>query len=244
MDSSACSSEGDASPVSSVSTMASRPGSASAACTAALRSRSELSSSHIDSKFADWIVLCQPLRRILAQVDKDAVHVEMDEARAVFHRLLDEASEEDLRRRSNGTRWTNRQLLFHMLLGYLIVRALLTLVRLFGRLPAGCSRAYARLLNAATRPFDVVNYIGSVLGGTFLTRRRMGVMFDRTVAALHRRLDAESDADLARGMHYPTRWDPFFKDFMTLADVYHFPTQHLDFHRRQLTITVDDERGH
>ena len=37
------------------------------------------------------------------------------------------------------------------------MRALLTLVRLFGRLPAGASRAYARVLNAAATPFDAVN---------------------------------------------------------------------------------------
>ena len=35
---------------------------------------------------------------------------------------------------------------------------------------------------------------------------------------------------------YPMRWDPFFKDTMTLADVYHFPTQHFEFHRRPLTL--------
>ena len=32
------------------------------------------------------------------------------------------------------------------------------------------------------------------------------------------------------------RWDPFFMDFMTLADVYRYPTQHFDFHRQQLTL--------
>jgi hypothetical protein len=53
---------------------------------------------------------------------------------------------------------------------------------------------------------------------------------------VHRRLDAETDADLDRGMHYPTRWDPFFEPYMTLAAVYRFPTQHFDFHRRQLTL--------
>jgi hypothetical protein len=37
-------------------------------------------------------------------------------------------------------------------------------------------------------------------------------------------------------MHYPTRWDPFFTPYMTLADVYRFPTRHFDFHRRQLTL--------
>ncbi|WP_091627964.1 DinB family protein [Amycolatopsis saalfeldensis] len=169
-------------------------------------------------------------------MDLHAVHEEMERARASFHQALDSASEADLRRRSDGTRWNNKQLLFHMLLGYLIMRALMNLVRLFGRLPAGVSRAYARLLNKATRPFDVVNYAGSALGGTFLTPRRMGIMFDHVIAALHRRLDAEAVIDLGRGMHYPTRWDPFFQDFMTLADVYRFPTQHFDFHRRQLTL--------
>jgi hypothetical protein len=38
-------------------------------------------------------------------------------------------------------------------------------------------------------------------------------------------------------MHYPVRWDPFFQDFMTLADICHYPTQHFNFHRRQLTLT-------
>ena len=27
---------------------------------------------------------------------------------------------------------------------------------------------------------------------------------------------------LRRGMYYPVRWDPFFKQFMTLADIYHY----------------------
>jgi DinB superfamily len=174
-------------------------------------------------------------------VDRTAVHQELEDARRTFHRLVAEASSDNLRRPSDGTKWTNKQLLFHMLLGYLILRALTTLVRLFGRLPDGVSRAYARLLNKATRPFDAVNYLGSRLGGNTLTTRRMEIMFDHVIDKLHRRLDAESDADLARGMHYPTRWDPFFRDFMTLADVYHFPTQHFEFHRRQLTLPSGGE---
>jgi hypothetical protein len=59
------------------------------------------------------------------------------------------------------------------------MRALLTLVWLFGRLPAGASRAYARVLNAAATPFDAVNYAGSYLGGTILGRRRMGACASR-----------------------------------------------------------------
>ncbi len=173
-------------------------------------------------------------------MDREIVHRELEQARESFHDLLAAAGDADLRRLSDGTKWTNKQLLFHMLLGYLILRALRLLVLGFGRLPDGASRAYARLLNAATRPFDAVNYLGSRFGGNTLSPKQMAALFDRTIAKLHRRLDAESDADLARGMHYPSRWDPFFTDYMTLADVYHFATQHFEFHRRQLT--VDPER--
>jgi hypothetical protein len=165
----------------------------------------------------------------------------MEQARARFHQLLDQASDADLARPSRGTRWTNQQLLFHMLLGYLILRALRNLVRLFGRLPDGVGRVWARLLDSATTPFDLANYAGSYLGGTVLGPRAQVALFDRVIAALHRRLDAETDTELARGMHYPTRWDPFFGDFMTLADLYRFPTQHFDFHARQLTL---DARQH
>ncbi|MFB4320582.1 hypothetical protein [Actinomadura sp. 21ATH] len=50
--------------------------------------------------------------------------------------MLNEAAAADLARRSDGTRWTNEQLLFHMMFGYLVVLRLLVLVRLIGRLPA------------------------------------------------------------------------------------------------------------
>ncbi|KJK41903.1 maleylpyruvate isomerase [Lentzea aerocolonigenes] len=166
-------------------------------------------------------------------MDTTSLHDELERARATFHELLAHATAAELRRRSNGTKWNNRQLLFHMLLGFLIMRALTAMACGFSRMPPGVSRVFARVLNAATRPFDVANFLGSWLGGTFLSLHLMNVLCDRTIAALHRRLDREPD--LARGMHYPTRWDPFFQDFMTLADLYRFPVRHFDFHRRQLS---------
>ncbi|GGN89302.1 hypothetical protein GCM10011579_084030 [Streptomyces albiflavescens] len=171
-------------------------------------------------------------------MDRELIHAELRWASATFHQLLDSATAEDLRRRSDGTRWTNEQLLYHMLFGYMVVRALLPMVRLFGRLPPGASGAWARLLNAATRPFDVINYLGAVGGARVYNRRRMGAKLDRTLAALHRRLEAEPDAVLARTMGFPTRWDPFFRDVMTLEEVYLYPTQHFDFHRAQLTLAA------
>jgi mycothiol maleylpyruvate isomerase-like protein len=76
----------------------------------------------------------------------------MEQARQEFRRLLGGATAADLRRPSDGTKWTNQQLLFHMLLGYLVVRALLPLTRLFGRLPCGASAVFARLLDCAPPP--------------------------------------------------------------------------------------------
>jgi hypothetical protein len=140
-----------------------------------------------------------------SSVDRESLHESLDRVRDDFHELLDSATPEDLARPTDGTRWTNEQLLFHMLLGYLIIRSLLALVRLFGRLPRGASKGYAGLLNAATGPFDFVNYVGPVVAVHVLNAKRMGAVFDRTVAGLHRRLDAEADADLAQSMHYPTR---------------------------------------
>ncbi|MGK5555360.1 DinB family protein [Actinomadura kijaniata] len=169
-------------------------------------------------------------------LNRQAVHEELELARADFHHLLRIATKSDLARPSDGTRWTNEQLLFHMLFGYMVVLTLLRLVRLFGRLPDGASRAWARLLNSGTRPFDVVNYLGSCAAATFYNHRRMGAKCDRVIAALHRRLDQEDTVSLARGMYYPVRWDPFFRDYMTLADLYRYPTRHFDFHRRQLTM--------
>ncbi|MFF3885976.1 DinB family protein [Streptomyces sp. NPDC001914] len=172
-------------------------------------------------------------------VDREAVHEEMERARATFRQLLDNASEADLRRRTNGTRWTNEQMLFHMLFGYILIRPLLVLLRTFGRLPRGAGRVFARLLNAATRPFDIVNYLGPLGGAKVLGQRRMGRVFDRVINDLHRRLDAERESDLALSMHYPTHWDPFFRDVMTIADLYHYPTRHFDFHHRQLTLASE-----
>jgi hypothetical protein len=170
--------------------------------------------------------------------DRQAVHDELDRVQADFHRLLGQANPASLARRTNGTKWTNEQLLFHMLFGYMIVRALLPLVAVFGRLPAGFSRAYARLLNAATRPFDLINYLGPCAAVHIYRHQRMTAKLDRVLAALHRSVDAATTTSLARGMHYPTRWDPFFTGYMTLADLYRYPTRHYDFHRRQLTLTT------
>jgi hypothetical protein len=193
------------------------------------------------------VVLCgsrasttSPERAICAALnsndrDRRAIRAEFEGAQATFYALLESASEEELARPTNGTRWTNRQLLFHMMFGYMVVRALLPLVKIINRLPDS-GRGFAAVLDAATTTFDIINYWGSCGGSRVYSTHRMDRKFDAVIAALERRLAAEPAANMERSTAFPTRWDPFFKSKMTLADVYHYPTQHFDFHKRQLTL--------
>ncbi|WP_072814647.1 DinB family protein [Rhodococcus zopfii] len=169
-------------------------------------------------------------------VDRAAIAADFERARVTLHEFLDGASAIDFERNSSGTRWTNEQLLFHMVFGYMVVRRLLVLVRVFARLPDGASRVFALALNATTPVFDEVNYRGSCLAARVFDRRRMGRRCDRVIASLQRRLADESEAALHRGMHFPARWDPFFAEYMTLEQVYRYPGRHFDFHRNQLTL--------
>lgn len=150
---------------------------------------------------------------------------------------LEGATAADLRRRSNGTRWTNEELLFHMVFGYMIVRALLPMVHVISRLPTPVGTAFAAVLNAGTRPFDVVNYWGSRAASLVYKKQRMGRKLDKTIAAIGRRLERENTRSLSSSMPFPDRWDPFFAPTMTLNDVYAYPTLHFDFHARQLTLS-------
>jgi hypothetical protein len=169
-------------------------------------------------------------------VTRELVHNELERARLAFHTLVAEASPLALRRRTNGTRWTNEQLLFHLVLGYGVVRVLLPLVHVMARLPDPVSRAWASGLNAATRPFHAINYLGPCVAVRLVHGPRLIRLMDRVVSGLHRSLDAESAVSLRRSMHFPVDWDPFFRDSMTVLAVYHYGTEHFEFHRGQLTL--------
>lgn len=168
---------------------------------------------------------------------RQEIRDELERVRADFHALVAAATPAELHRASSGTRWTNEQLLFHMFFGYLVVRRLLPLVRLMGRLPDQVGRTFARTLEAGTRPFHVVNYQSDRGAARVIHGPRLIRWFDRTLDVLQAQLEAESAADLARGMHMPVHWDPYFRDRMCLAEIYHYGTQHYDHHRQQLTIS-------
>ena len=127
------------------------------------------------------------------------IQMELRQVQTDFDQLVAGATPQDLHRLSGGTRGTNRQLLWHMVFGYLIKRTLMPLAHLLGRL--GWSR-FAAILNALHRPFHLINFVGSADGGLLLRPRRMAAMPDQ-----RSRLSAGrgTPASLALAMHFPTR---------------------------------------
>jgi hypothetical protein len=74
-------------------------------------------------------------------MDKEQICAEMDRVSRDFRELLDTATVAELRKPTDGTKWNNEQLLFHMLFGHLLVRNLRFLVWGFSRIPGEASTA-------------------------------------------------------------------------------------------------------
>src|SRR5687767_7164388 len=109
--------------------------------------------------------------------DRQSIHDELERVRADLHHLVDRATAAELRRRTDGTRWTNGQMLWHMAFGYLLVHRLLPLARLFGRLPDPFSRTFAAVLDAGTGLFHHINYLGSCGGALVFHGPRLNRQF-------------------------------------------------------------------
>ncbi len=154
-----------------------------------------------------------------------------------FERLLAAAAPSRLDDPSDGTRWTNRQLLWHMAFGQHVARVLLPLVGGFSHLPAGASRRFAALLSAMSRPYEWVNYAGAVagarVGGLAMARRWMR----RDTEWLLRWGAEAADPELAAGMSVPVGWDPYFTAWMSRLDVLVWTRRHYEHHRAQLALS-------
>jgi len=122
-----------------------------------------------------------------------------------------------------------------MVVGYLIVWTLLPLVRGFGRLPLSYGRRFSAVLQCVRGPYHVINYLGSCAGGWLLTPARMAWLMEGATWALQRRLERETAESLALTMVFPSSWDPYITETMTVRDVYHFGTQQFRHHENQLT---------
>jgi DinB superfamily len=138
---------------------------------------------------------------------------------------------------SHNPGWTNGQLLFHVLFGFILVLPLANILVLFGHLPALCSRIFARILNFSTPLFNRINAAGPRAGARLLGRAGVIRQFDRVHGAILTRLERVRPHDWALAMHYPTRWDPRFQTPMHLEELFRYPVTHLRHHRAQLRAT-------
>ena len=168
------------------------------------------------------------------QETKNLLRAEYETTRAVFHALLDSLLEDDLRRQSRNPGWTNGEILAHMTFGFIVLMALLPMARLWGHLPGWTSKRFAGLLNALTVPFNLVNALGARLQARVFTYQRIGAAYDRVHFSLMKQIHSIQEEEWERGMHYPTRWDPNFSDFMTIEKLFHYPVVHFNFHREQI----------
>jgi hypothetical protein len=139
---------------------------------------------------------------------------------------------------SIGTRWTNRQLLFHMALGQNIALAGIPLLGLFSHLPPSASRNWSRLLDSCARPYNWVNWAGSAAGGRVLKPHTMLRMMDRTTRIILTWYGHADPRALSRGMTMPTSWDPYFLTWMDRRDILEWAPKHYRHHRAQLSLTT------
>jgi hypothetical protein len=165
---------------------------------------------------------------------RESIRTELEATRLAFHALLDSLPDEELGRQSLNAGWTNAEVLFHIVLAFILLEPLVPMARIYGRLPPRYSRPQAWLLDAITGPFNWINALGARLGGRVLTRPQIRARYDHFHRRALKMIETIRDDEWQRGMFYPARWDPLFSDFMTLEQVFRFPEAHFRFHAGQI----------
>jgi hypothetical protein len=169
-----------------------------------------------------------------ASVRRVEIVAELEAARTEFHAMLASLASGDWDRPSTNPAWTNGQLLVHITFGYLLVLRLWQVMQLFGRLPRSWSRQFARFLDYSTPLYHTINAFLPQLGTRAYGPEALARRYDRIHAGVLRRLSSASEERWRTGMHYPTRWDPRFREFMMFEDIPRWSVLHLRHHRQQL----------
>ena len=168
----------------------------------------------------------------------DRVRADLLWIAADFREIIQSAKADELCLPSRGTRWTNRQLLFHLVLGQNIALSGIWLLGLFSRLPPSASRSWSRLLDACAGPYNRVNWAGSAAAGQVLKPQGMQRMMDRTTRTIVGWYDRADKEALRRGMSMPASWDPYFAAWMDRRAIFEWAPKHYRHHRAQLTLTT------
>ena len=121
------------------------------------------------------------------------IAAEMERARVDFHHLLDNATNAELPAGTDGTKWTNEQLLFHMLFRVPAGPRSADLGQSVHPITSTRPQGFAATLNATTRPFHVVNYLGSLGGARVLGHARMERLLAFVIGRLQRSVIGASE---------------------------------------------------
>ena len=169
-----------------------------------------------------------------ATMDQDQIYAELDRVRDDFRGRWTAPPSASCVSPPNGTKWNNEQLLFHMLLlGISWCGTCGLIVWGFSQLPDSASRRFA--FRALTG--HPVNLPTSSTTSAPLRSPRVGLradqLMDRVVTGLQRSLRAHQMSPWLGAC--TSRWAGTLPgDFATLLEVYHYPTQHYDHHRRRV----------
>ena len=160
--------------------------------------------------------------------------IELESTRSTFLAVIDALSTEDLQRSSNIAGWTNGEILFHMAFGFLITPSLVRVIRFWSIFPRSFSKPFAALLDVSTPLFNWVNGFGPHLGARIYAGKSLGRRYGRAHLKIVRMLNSSTETDLAAGMYYPKSWDPLFGSYVTLEELFHYPSAHLLSHLKQV----------
>lgn len=165
----------------------------------------------------------------------ERTRAQLELAHCQFHALLDSLSEAEWAAPSRNPAWTNGQLVYHILLAFMLVPSLFWMIKFWSRLPASYSRGFAQVLNFTTPLFNRINALGPRGQAFVFGRKRAGSIFDRIHRSILKKVDSLHGGQWAAGMHYPRRWDATFGDFMTFEDLFKYPPAHFEHHVSQLS---------
>ena len=138
---------------------------------------------------------------------REHLRCELEAARREFHDMAASISEPLWAKPSHNPGWTNGQLLFHVLLGFILVLPLAGILVFFGHLPAACSRIFAAILNFSTPLFNRINAAGLALEPGRLAGRASSASSTKCMTPFSNGSSLCARATGALTMHYPTRWD-------------------------------------
>lgn len=99
---------------------------------------------------------------------KKVIKSELANSKEKFLKLLNSLSDEDLKRKSKNPGWTNGEIVWHILFAFIILFALIPLIKFFSHLPKSVSKVFVDFLNFTTPIFNFINALGAKGGAKVL----------------------------------------------------------------------------